>query len=124
MLTRIRNGLLARKKVINVPYSKFKEEIAKILSKLGFVGTYSVLETEDGPHKEIVIKLKYVNREPAILGIKRQSRPGCRFYSSSNVRVSGCPQHSISILSTSRGVLSNKEAAEQGIGGEVVCTVW
>jgi small subunit ribosomal protein S8 len=123
MLTRIRNGLLSKKSVVRIPYSKFKEEILKVLTNLGFLTSYSIEELTE-VHKNLVVKLKYVNKEPAIIKIMRQSKPGCRFYSSSDLRLHNCPQHSVSIVSTSSGVISSRKAKELGVGGEVVCTVW
>lgn len=74
--------------------------------------------------KEIIVKLKYVNREPAILGLQRESRPGRRKYIGSKYKNLNRPQHSIFILTTSKGVLSDREAREQGVGGELLCAVW
>ncbi|MDJ0625660.1 MAG: 30S ribosomal protein S8 [Candidatus Caenarcaniphilales bacterium] len=124
MLTRIRNGLLGRKKYIKVPHSKIKEEIAKCLDRLGFIHSVEVQET-DSIKKDIVIYLKYVNKgEPAILGIRRQSKPGCRFYSSHSNKITGYPQHSISLYTTSEGIITDQEAKKRKLGGEVICTVW
>lgn len=123
MLTRIRNGQLARKKSIAIPYSKIKEGIAQILSRLGFIHSVSIEEVNSF-QKEIIIKLKYVNREPAILGLQRESRPGRRKYIGSKYRNPNRAQHSVFILTTSKGVLSDKEAREQGVGGELLCAIW
>jgi small subunit ribosomal protein S8 len=123
MLTRIRNGLLARKKSVAIPYSKIKEGIAQILSNLGFILGYSLQEINSF-QKEIIVKLKYINREPAILGLQRESRPGRRVYIGSKYKNTNRPQHSVFILTTSKGVLSAKEAREQGVGGELLCAVW
>jgi len=123
MLTRIRNGLLARKKSTVIPYSKIKEGIAQILSRLGFIHGFSVEEVNSF-QKEIIVKLKYVNREPAILGLQRESRPGRRTYVGSKYKNQNRPQHSVFILTTSQGVLSDKAAREKGVGGELLCAIW
>lgn len=123
MLTRIRNGVLVKKKSVAVPHSKLKEGIAKMLFRLGFISSYSVKDI-DSSKKEIIIDLKYVNRESAIIGMSRESRPGNRRYVGSQFRINNRPQHCVSILTTSKGVLSDREASEQGVGGELLCTVW
>jgi small subunit ribosomal protein S8 len=123
MLTRIRNGLLVKKKSVVIPHSKLKEGLAKMLAKLGFITNYSVKEV-DAAKKEIVVELKYVNRESSIIGMSRESRPGNRRYVGSKFRINNRPQHCVSILTTSKGVLSDREASEQGVGGELLCTVW
>ncbi len=123
MLTRIRNALMVKKRFVSIPYSKFKEEILKVLVRSGFLISYSV-ETINDFSKEIIVKLKYVNGESSILGIKRQSRSSCPKYVGFTERIGGCPQHSLSIISTSKGVMSQRDAFSAKVGGEVVCTVW
>lgn len=123
MLTRIRNGQLARKKSVAIPYSKLKENLASLLSRLGFIASSSV-EQIDELKKEIVVKLKYVNREPSIIGLQRESRPGRRQYVQTRYRNTNRPQHAVAILTTSKGILSDREAREQGVGGELLCTIW
>lgn len=123
LLTRIRNALLVKKKVVRMPHSKVKEEVCKVLLRVGFI---SGIEIEEISHakKDIVVKLKYVNKEAAIINLRRQSRPGCRLYGSPDFKASGVPQHSVTIFTTSKGIITDKEAREQGVGGEVLCTVW
>ncbi len=123
MLTRIRNGILARKKSVAIPYSKLKEGVAQILARLGFINNFSVEEIDE-LKKEIVVNLKYINRESAISGLQRESCPGRRQYVSSDFRIYNRPQHCVYVLTTSKGILSDKEAREQGVGGELLCTVW
>ena len=122
MLTRIRNGILVRHERVEMPLSRLKREIAGILKSEGFIQDFEV--REEAPAKLTVV-LKYGrDRSSAILGLKRCSRPGLRLY----VRHRDLPTVrgglGISIISTSRGLLTNRAATEQHIGGEVLCEVW
>ncbi|AKT36632.1 30S ribosomal protein S8 [Chondromyces crocatus] len=123
MLTRIRNAALARHDRTDVPASRMKAAVANILKSEGFIA--DVRETEgDGP-KKLTIVLKYGrDRQSAIDGVKRISRPGRRVY----VRHDGIPRVrsglGISILSTSHGIMSDREARRMKIGGELLCEVW
>ncbi len=123
MLTRIRNAGLARHDRTEVPASRLKEEVAKILKLEGFIADVRPSEG-DGP-KKLTIVLKYGrDRSSAIDGVRRVSRPGRRVY----VRHDRIPRVfsglGISILSTSRGLMSDREARRQKIGGELICEVW
>ena len=123
MLTRIRNAARARHKRVDVPASKLKLEIARILLKERFVANYKFVE--DGPQGTIRIYLKYTpDEEPVINGIERVSKPGLRRYCGAEEipRVFG--GMGVSILSTSRGVLSGREAKQVGVGGEILCSIW
>lgn len=123
MLTRIRNAAQARHKRVDVPASKLKLEIARILLKERFIANYKFVE--DGPQGTIRIYLKYTpDEEPVINGLERVSKPGLRRYCGSGEipRVFG--GMGVSILSTSRGVLSGREAKAAGVGGEILCAVW
>ena len=123
MLTRIRNAAQARHKRVDVPASKLKLEIARILLKERFVASYKFVE--DGPQGVIRIYLKYTpDEDPVINGIERISKPGLRRYCGAEEipRVFG--GMGVSILSTSRGVLSGREAKQVGVGGEILCSVW
>jgi small subunit ribosomal protein S8 len=122
MLTRIRNAALARHERTLVPASQLKKHIAEILKSEGFIA--DVRSSEDDP-KNLTIVLKYGrDRTSAIDGIKRVSRPGRRVY----VRHDHIPRvlsgMGVAILSTSRGVMSDKEARRQKVGGELLCEVW
>ena len=122
MLTRIRNGIQARHDRVELPASKLKVEIARILKSEGFISNYKVA---DEAANMLRIYLKYAeDGEPVIHGIERVSRPGRRVYRGKDdiPRVLG--GLGLSIVSTSRGVLSGAEAARNGIGGEVLCQVW
>jgi small subunit ribosomal protein S8 len=123
MITRIRNAVRARHPRVDIPASRFKAEIAKILEKEGFV---SAVKMVDGaPQGTIRITLKYGPRgETVISGLERVSRPGRRVYLGSEdvPRVMG--GLGTAILTTSRGVMTGREAQRAGVGGEVLCNVW
>ncbi len=123
MLTRIRNALINRYGSVEIPASRIKTEIARVLKEEGYIGEYSLIE--DGVKKTIKIELKYTpEKEPIITEIRRISKPGCRVYVNKKEipRVKG--GLGISILSTSRGIMTGIEARRHGIGGELICTVW
>lgn len=123
-LTVIRNGIRVSKKFVLVPYSSMKEEIAKILKHEGYINNYAVIDV-DPLKKEIKIFLRYVDGESAIHEIKRVSKPGCRVYAKSTQIKSVIGGLGISIVSTNKGLVTDKFAKNEGkIGGEVVCTVW
>ena len=123
MLTRIRNGLTARLSSVSVPASKEKLTIANILVKEGYVS--SVEETEEGNKRNIVITLKYdENGEPVIQGIKRISKPGLRVYAGVEKLPRVISGLGIAIVSTNKGILTDKQARAAGVGGEVLAFVW
>jgi small subunit ribosomal protein S8 len=125
MLTRIRNGIQSRHDRVELPASKLKVEIAKILKSEGFISNYKVVDEDGKPSKTLRIQLKYSqDGEPVIHGIERVSRPGRRVYRGKEdiPRVLG--GLGLAIVSTSKGVLSANEAARNGVGGEVLCQVW
>ena len=123
MLTRIRNAIMARHETVLVPSSRIKASIARILKEEGFIKDYEVLRGK--PHHTIKIYLKYYdNKEPAINGLKRVSRPGLRVYVQRQEipRVRG--GIGIAILSTSKGVKTGQQARKLHLGGEPLCHVW
>jgi len=123
MLTRIRNAIGARHPKVDVPGSKLKMDIARILKEEGFIANFKV--AEEGVRKVIKIYLKYTpGNLPVISKIERVSRPGCRVYvgSSEIPRVLG--GMGINILTTPRGVMTGRDAHKEGVGGEVLCQVW
>ncbi len=123
MLTRIRNGSSAKHKSVDVPASKIKKDIAEILLNEGFIKGYDV--EDDGKQGILKIDLKYgENEERIISGIKRISKPGLRVYVKSNELPRVLGGLGIAIISTSKGVLTDKDARNQEVGGEVVCYVW
>lgn len=122
MLTRIRNGINARHMKVPMPSSKIKARIAQVLKEEGFILDFEVKNTG---YATLTVELKYDhNRDPLITGLKRVSRPGLRRY----VKAGAIPTIrnglGIAILSTSRGVLTDREARRLQVGGELVCTVW
>ena len=123
MLTRIRNANTVRHENVDVPASNIKKELARILLEEGFVKGYDVIE--DGKQGLIRLQLKYgKNGEKVITGIKRISKPGMRVYADSHSVPRVLNGLGISIISTSKGILTDKQARELGIGGEVICYVW
>ena len=123
MLTRIRNGLQAGKSVVSSPASKTRQRILDVLEREGYIRGYNRVD-EDGNKGELLIELKYHEGAPVISKINRVSKPGRRVYSS----VRDLPRvHNglgISIVSTPKGVLSDAEAREGNVGGEILCTVF
>jgi small subunit ribosomal protein S8 len=123
MLTRVRNAIQARHPKVDVPASKLKTEIARILKEEGYIQNFKV--AEEGPKKVIKIYLKYnTGNAPVISNIERISRPGCRVYVGQQdiPRVLG--GLGINILTTPRGVMTGRDAHKEKIGGELLCRVW
>ena len=123
MLTRVRNAIQARHAKADVPASRLKTEIARILKEEGYILNYKL--TEEGAKKYIRIYLKYTpTNQPVISKIERVSRPGCRVYAGSKEigRVLG--GLGINILTTPKGVMTGKQARKEGVGGEVLCEVY
>lgn len=121
MLTRIRNGQSAGKKSIQMPSSKQKKAIAVVLKAEGYISDFSVL-TKDN-HEDIAVELKYFNGQPVIEKVVRVSRPGLRIYKSKEELPKVLDGLGIAIISTSNGVMTDRAARAQGLGGEVICTV-
>ena len=123
MLTRVRNANTVRHENVDVPASNIKKELARILLVEGFIKGYDVIE--DGKQGLIRLQLKYgKNGEKVITGIKRISKPGMRVYADNHSVPKVLNGLGISIISTSKGILTDKQARELGIGGEVICYVW
>jgi small subunit ribosomal protein S8 len=123
MLTRIRNGNNAKHDSVDIPASNIKKEIAQILLDEGFIGGFDVIE--DGKQGIIRIELKYGKyNEKVISGIKRISKPGLRVYVKSDEIPKVLGGLGIAILSTSKGIKTDKDARKEGMGGEVICYVW
>ncbi|MCI6271331.1 MAG: 30S ribosomal protein S8 [Erysipelotrichaceae bacterium] len=124
MLTRIRNGVQARKETVEIPASKTKLEIAKILKSEGYIINYAVTG-ESAAEKKITVTLKYgPNDEKVISGIKRISKPGLRVYAKYDALPRVLNGLGIAIISTSNGMMTDKEARAKHAGGEVVAYVW
>ncbi|MDR2201136.1 MAG: 30S ribosomal protein S8 [Puniceicoccales bacterium] len=122
-LTIIRNASAASKPVCSAFSSRMREKLAEVLQKNGFIWSYSVEETRPGV-KKISLSLKYVKGVAAIQGIGRCSRPGCRLYYAHNAIPRVYNNLGICILTTSKGILSGKEAVQNHVGGELLCKVW
>lgn len=121
-LTIIRNGIMSSKLFVVAPYSKVKAEVAEILKDEGFIKDFAITD-EDGK-KSVKIFLKYVGGESVIHELTRISTPGRRSYKgAANIKpvIGGL---GLSILTTSKGIISHKKAKELGVGGEIICTVW
>jgi small subunit ribosomal protein S8 len=125
-LTRIRNGIQAAHETVEIPSSKLKQEMARILTEQGYILGFDVVPGEPGKAGEyIVVKLKYTDsRESVISGLKRVSRPGQRTYVDSKSMPKVLGGMGTSIISTSRGVMTGHDARKEGVGGEVVAQVW
>ena len=124
MLTRIRNANKALHETVEMPSSKLKEEIARILKEEGYVRDYRV-EQDARPYKVLVIELKYGRgRERVLTGLKRISKPGRRIYAGKDALPRVLGGMGTAILSTSRGVITSRTAEREGVGGEVICFVW
>ncbi len=122
MLTRIRNANQLRYKEVEMPSSKMKEEIARILKEEGFIANYKVSEGEK--EKKIVLTLKYVKKQRVITGLKRISKPGLRVYAGASEIPSVLNGLGIAIVSTSEGVMTGRDAKKKSLGGEVLAYVW
>ena len=124
MLTRIRNANLARHQTTVVPSTRMTRSIAKVLKDEGFINEFE--ENGEGVKKELVISLKYKGktRQPLITALKRVSKPGLRVYSNHKDLPRVLGGIGIAIISTSSGIMTDREARRQGIGGEVLCYVW
>jgi small subunit ribosomal protein S8 len=123
MLTRIRNGITSHHERVELPASKLKVEVARILKSEGFIRNFKV--NEEKPQPVLRIDLKYSeNGEPVIHGIERISRPGRRVYRNKQEIPRVLGGLGLAIVSTSKGVLSGQDAVKSGVGGEVLCQVW
>ena len=123
MLTRVRNALAARHPKVDVPGSKLKLEVARILKEEGFITNFKL--AEEGSKKVIKIYLKYTPASlPVISRIERVSRPGCRVYVGAQEVPRVLGGMGINILTTPKGVMTGSQARKQGVGGEILCQVW
>lgn len=121
MLTRIRNAQMVRKGAVNMPYSKLKFAIAGILAKEGYIAG---VRTEEHVRKELVLDLIYTGKTPKIQSIIRESKPGHRNYRKADELPHILNGYGIAIISTSKGLMSDKDARSEGLGGEVLCSVY
>ncbi|MBC7811683.1 MAG: 30S ribosomal protein S8 [Burkholderiales bacterium] len=126
LITRIRNGLLARHASVQIPFSKIKVEIARILKEEGFIEEYTVTESKPGNLLEVTLKYygSRRDRRPVITNIERVSKPGRRVYRNRKDLPRVLSGTGIAIVTTPRGVMTAQEARRQRVGGEVLCYVW
>ena len=122
MLTRIRNANAQRHETVDVPASKMKKSIAEILLDEGYIKSFE--EIEDNSQGIIRITLKYVNKQKVISGLKRISKPGLRVYAYKEELPQVLGGLGIALISTSKGIMTDKKAREEGIGGEVLAYIW
>jgi small subunit ribosomal protein S8 len=125
MLTRIRNGNVAMHDEVRMPASKLKEALASVLEKEGYIDGFEVEDNLDRPGRTLSIKMKYsAERLRTISGIRRVSKPGLRVYSKSTEVPRVLGGLGVAVLSTSQGLLSDREARKRRVGGEILCFVW
>lgn len=122
MFTRIRNAQARARKDVSIPASKSKSAIAKVLMDEGYISDFKTIEGD--PHPELVIELKYFDGRPVIERIQRTSKPSLRVYRGKDQIPTVVGGLGIAIVSTSRGLMTDREARAQGIGGEVLCSVY
>ncbi|MBE7041746.1 MAG: 30S ribosomal protein S8 [Ruminococcaceae bacterium] len=122
MLTRIRNANSARHETVDVPASNMKKAIAAILLEEGYIKNYQVIE--DGKQGVIRIALKYVGKEKVISGLQRVSKPGLRIYKNTEELPKVLKGLGIAIISTSKGIMTDKKARQENVGGEVLAFIW
>jgi len=123
MLTRIRNAVMAKFDTVDMPASKTKANIAKVLMEEGFINDYQI--AQEGVQGVLTITLKYgPNKEPVINGIKRVSKPGLRRYAKAGAIPKVLSGLGVSIISTSKGIITDKTARALNTGGEIICEVW
>ena len=122
LLTRIRNAQMAQLASVSCPSSRIKSGICRVLQEEGYIESYT--ETEDGAKKTLTLDLKYYRGSPAIEEIQRYSRPGLRQYRGRDELPSNRGGLGIVILTTNKGVMTDKRARETGVGGEILCTVF
>jgi small subunit ribosomal protein S8 len=123
MLTRIRNALIASYNTVDIPSSRLKIDIAKVLKSEGFIKNFKIIDDQKQGIMRIFFKYDD-NGDSVIDGLKRMSKPGCRMYSKSDRIPIVLNGYGINILSTSKGIITDKQAKKMGIGGEVICSIW
>ncbi len=125
MLTRLRNANQAYHDAVTMPYSKLKEGVAEILKQEGYITSFSVADNTEGVGKLLTITLKYGrNRERSIAGVRRISKPGLRVYAKHTALPRVLGGLGVAIISTSQGLLTDRQANQKGVGGEVLAYVW
>ncbi len=125
MLTRLRNANQAFHDDVSMPYSKLKQGVAEILKQEGYIASFEVADATVGPGKTLTITLKYGrSRERSIAGVRRISKPGLRVYAKSTGLPKVLGGLGVAIISTSQGLLTDRQANQKGVGGEVLAYVW
>ncbi|MDA3041892.1 MAG: 30S ribosomal protein S8 [Ilumatobacteraceae bacterium] len=125
MLTRIRNGNVAMRSEVSMPASKQKSALAEVLKREGFIADYAVVQDPNGSGKALKITMKYgTDRQRTISGIKRISTPGLRVYRAATEVPRVLGGLGVAVLSTSHGLMTDREARKRNVGGEVMCFVW
>lgn len=122
MLTRIKNAYLARRASVVIPHSKVKEAIAQVLLDNHYIGSFKV--EPNGPQPSLVVELTYTGKTPALTDVKRVSSPGRRLYMPVDRIPKALGGYGVTIVSTSQGVMSDRDAKKKNIGGEILCQVW
>jgi len=123
MLTRIRNGVMAKFDSVEMPTSNIKASIAKVLEEEGYIHSFEV--NDEGPQGTLKINLKYSSQgEPVITGIKRISKPGLRKYTKADAIPTVLNGLGVAVISTSKGIITDRTARAQNMGGEILCEVW
>lgn len=125
LLTRLRNGLQVGHPTVDVPASRLKEQVCAVLKQEGFIKDYGITEAENGKHRQIRVALKYrAGHKPVIQGLRRVSKPSLRVYMRSSELRPVRSGVGVAIVSTSRGVMTGKQARQARVGGEVLCEIW
>lgn len=122
MITRIKNALMAGHQTVQIPHSKMKEAIARILVENEYVAGMEVVEQL--PQRQIEITLKYIGKTPTITQVRRVSKPGRRVYSGSTQIPRSLGGYGLTIVSTSKGIMTDQQARQSNVGGEVLCQIW
>lgn len=122
MLARIRNAQMAKKKTVSIPHSKVKEALAYKLVENKYIESVEVIEKK--PQSDIEVTLRYVDSLPAITGMKRISKPGRRLYAKADQIPATLGGYGITVITTNQGIMTDSEARQKNVGGELLCQVW
>jgi small subunit ribosomal protein S8 len=122
MIIRIKNALMARHESVVIPHSKVKQKIGEILQNNSYIEECTV--EQKAPQSNLVLKLKYVGKVPAITDVKRISKPGRRLYAPADKLPQSLGGYGLTVVSTSKGIMTDKEAKKQNVGGEVLFQIW
>lgn len=123
-LTRVRNAIMVRKDSVAIPFSKVKLALANLLKEEGYINNVQLINEDDVSRKSIVVELRYLGETPAITGLKKISKPGLRKYTKAQYAPRVYSGLGISILSTNKGLITDRKAREEKVGGEILCQVW